>query len=50
MGQPYRIQVSSSPANGSWTDFTNFTCTGAVVMNEVSAAGTTNRFYRAITP
>jgi hypothetical protein len=50
IGQPYRIQSSTSLTDGSWTDFTNFTYTGSVVFNDVSSAGTTNRFYRAVTP
>lgn len=49
-GQLYRIQASSSPTGGSWTDFTNFTYTGPLVITDASAVPTTNKFYRAVTP
>jgi hypothetical protein len=50
IGQPYRIQTSSSVAAGRWTDFTNFTYTGPITITDTSAGATTNKFYRAVTP
>lgn len=50
VGQPYRIQTSPSLVEGSWTDFTNFTYTGPIVINDPSAVGATDKFYRAVTP
>jgi hypothetical protein len=49
-GQPYRIQTTASLASGSWTDFTNFTYTGPTVIRDTAGVGTTNRFYRAVSP
>jgi len=50
IGQPYRIQRSSSLAGGSWTDFTNITYKGPIVLTDPSAATGPKRFYRAVTP
>ena len=50
VGQPYRIQTSPSLATGPLTDFTNFTYTGPVVVNDTSAGTTTNKFFRAVSP
>jgi hypothetical protein len=50
IGQPYRIQTSPSLAAGSWTDFTNFTYTGPLVISDPSAPGGLKKFYRAISP
>ncbi|MBI3852834.1 MAG: hypothetical protein HY298_21475 [Verrucomicrobia bacterium] len=50
VGQPYRIQTSPSLAVGPWTDLTNFTYTGPIVITDASAVSTTNTFYRAVTP
>jgi hypothetical protein len=50
VGQPYRIQTSPSLASGSWTDFTNFTYTGPVVITDSTAISGTNKFFRAVTP
>ena len=49
-GQPSRIQTSFTLAAGSWTDFTNFTCTGPIVITEPSAVAVTKKFYRAVSP
>jgi hypothetical protein len=49
-GQPYRIQTFSSPAIGSWTDFTNFTYTGPIVITDTANVARTNKFYRAVSP
>lgn len=49
-GQTYRIQSSPSPVTGSWSDLTNFTYAGSIVIVDASVAGVMNRFYRAITP
>jgi hypothetical protein len=50
IGQPYHIQTSPSLAAGSWTDFTNFTYTGAMVIRDPSAAAGPKKFYRAVSP
>ena len=39
--QPYRIQSSPSLAAGSWTDFTNVTYTGPILINDTSSILTT---------
>jgi hypothetical protein len=49
IGQPYRILTSPSLAAGSWTDFTNFTYTGPMVISDPSAANGP-KFYRAVSP
>ncbi len=50
VGEPYRIQASSSLVSPAWTDLTNFTYLEAVVFTDESARGTTQRFYRAVSP
>jgi len=50
IGQPYRIQTSPSLEVGSWTNLTNFTYTGPIVITDTSAATSNNRFYRAVAP
>lgn len=50
VGQPYRIQTSPTLTAGPWTDFTNFTYTGPIVITDASALSGTNKFFRAITP
>jgi len=50
LGQPYRIQASPSLAGGGWTNLTNFTYTGPVVITDTSATSGPKRFYRAISP
>ncbi len=47
-GLSYRIQTSPSLAAGSWTDLTNFTYSGPVVIT--AAASSTNKFFRAVSP
>jgi hypothetical protein len=49
-GEPYRIQASLSLPSPGWTDLTNFTYTGPIIISDLSATATTNRFYRAVTP
>jgi len=49
-GQPYRIQTSPLLALDSWSDFTNFTYTGPIVINDPSAVVAPKIFYRAVTP
>jgi hypothetical protein len=49
IGQPYRIQTSSSLAADSWTVLTNFIYTGPVIITNASS-GSTTRFYRAVSP
>ncbi len=50
VGQPYRIQTSPSLAAGPWTDFTNFTYAGPIVITDANAVTGTNKFSRAVTP
>ncbi len=50
IGQTYRIQTSPSLAGGSWTDFTNFTYTGPMVIGDPPAAAGPKKFYRAVSP
>jgi hypothetical protein len=50
VGQPYRIQTSTSLAEGSWVDWPSFTYTGPVGFLDFSATGATNKFYRAVSP
>lgn len=50
VGRPYRIQISSSLAEGSWVDWESFTYNGPVGFMDVSAIGTERRFYRIVTP
>jgi hypothetical protein len=50
IGQPYRIQTSPSLAGGSWTNLTNFTYTGPMVIRDRSAATGPKKFYRAVSP
>ena len=50
IGQPYHIQSSPSLAAGSWTNFTNFTYTGPMVISDRSAAAGPKKFYRAVSP
>ncbi len=50
VGRPYRIQISPSLAEGSWTDWQSFTYNGPIGLMDVSATGTERRFYRAVTP
>ena len=50
VGQPYRIQASPSLVGGSWSDLTNFTYAGPITITDSHGTGTTNCFYRAITP
>ena len=50
IGQPYRIQTSPSLTPPSWTDFTNFTYAGPVLIADISAGSDSNKFFRAITP
>jgi hypothetical protein len=50
IGQPYRIQTSPSLAGGSWTNVTNFTYTGPMVITDRSAATGPKKFYRAVSP
>ncbi len=50
VGQPYRIQRSSSLAAGSWVDWQSFTYNGPIGFMDVDATGTLRRFYRAVSP
>jgi len=50
LGRPYRIQISPSPAEGSWTDWLSFTYIGPIGISDLSALDAERRFYRAISP
>jgi hypothetical protein len=50
IGQPYRVQSAPTPGTDGWTDFTNFTYTGPVVITDSSAGSGSNRTFRAVTP
>jgi hypothetical protein len=50
IGQPSHIQRSPSLTAGSWTDLTNFTYAGPIVVSDPSAATGSKIFYRAIIP
>jgi hypothetical protein len=50
VGQPYRLQRSSSLAEGSWTNWQTFTYTEPVGLMDVGATGVERRYYRAVSP
>ncbi len=50
VGQPYRIQVSPTMAEGSWLDWMNFTYIGPVALTDFGAAEMKTRYYRAVSP
>ncbi len=50
VGQSYRIQRSSSLAEGSWADWQSFTCDGPTGFMDVGATGADRRFYRVVHP
>ena len=50
VGQPYHIQTSTNLAAGGWTDLTNFTYTGPIIITDPSAVAWPKRFYRAVSP
>ncbi len=50
VGWPYRIQISTSLAEGSWTDWMSFTYTRPVGFMYPGAAETEKCFYRAVSP
>ena len=50
VGQAYRIQRSTSGAEGSWMDWQSLTYSEPAGFLDVSATGTERRFYRAISP
>jgi hypothetical protein len=50
VGQPYRIQTSCSPAADSWTELTNFTYTGPIVLSDGPGVPPSNKLYRAVSP
>ena len=50
VGQPYRIQFSPSLAEGSWTDWMNFTYNGPAAFTDLGALDAERRFYRAVSP
>ena len=50
VNRAYRIQHSTTLQLGSWLFLTNFTYTAPLSIADASAAGETNRFYRAVSP
>jgi len=50
VGRPYRIQRSSSMAEGSWLDWQSFTYTEPIYLTDMGATGAERRFYRAVSP
>jgi polyhydroxybutyrate depolymerase len=50
VGQRYRIQMSASMLPGSWTDLTNVTYTGPIVIKDGGLSGPGMKFYRAVCP
>ncbi len=49
VAKPYRIQVSLS-LEGSWVDWMSFNYTAPRLFTDMEAVGTSNRFYRAVSP
>ena len=49
VGKSYRIQVSPS-LEGGWVDWTSFNYTAPRLFTDLEAVGTSNRFYRAVSP
>ncbi len=50
VSQPYRIQRSSTMAEGSWTTWQSLTYTEPIFLTDMSATGAPRRFYRAVSP
>ncbi|MGN6554666.1 MAG: hypothetical protein ACTHLW_13230, partial [Verrucomicrobiota bacterium] len=50
VGQPYRVQTSTSLSPANWTDFTNFNYGGPVPIADSTAGAVTNKFFRAVSP
>ena len=50
VGWPYRIQVSTSLAQGSWTDWLWFTYNGPIGLIDPAAQEVSPRFYRVVSP
>ncbi len=50
VGQPCRIQTSTSLAAGSWVDWQSFNYLSPVGFSDLGALETTNRLYRAVSP
>jgi hypothetical protein len=50
IGQTYRIQTCPSLGGSNWSDLTNFTYTGQVVISDPSALAVPMKFYRAVSP
>jgi len=50
VGQPWRIQISPSLAEGSWTDWMSFIYAGPVGFMDFSASEAPRRFYRGVSP
>lgn len=49
VGQPYRIQTSSSLSEESWVDWQNLTYSGPAPLSD-KVPGAERRFYRAVSP
>src|SRR5262245_60164496 len=50
VGRQYRIQSSPSLSPPTWSDYTNFTYTGPIVITESAASSGGDKFFRAVTP
>ncbi len=50
LGRSYRIQRSSSLAEGTWADWQSFTYSEPLALTDLGATRVERRFYRAITP
>ncbi len=50
VGQPYRIQRSSSMAAGSWANWQSFTYSEPLALTDLGAVSIERRFYRAVSP
>lgn len=49
-GQPCWIQRSPSLAEGSWTDWLNFTYNGPIGLMDLETGAAAKKFYRAVSP
>jgi hypothetical protein len=50
VGQSYRVEASTSLSSPDWSEFTNFTYTGPIILVDASVLSGTNKFFRAATP
>jgi hypothetical protein len=50
VGRPYRIESSPSLSATNWSNYTNFTYTGPIVITDSDANSGADKFFRAVTP